>query len=184
MKVLRIRRIRRLGAFAGALCLFAGLASAQESQTEADFEEHLGSIIPPDIVLTDEEGNQVTVGEFFDKPTILNFVYFECPGICTPLLTEIGDILGKSNLDPAKDPFQIVSVSFEPTDTPETAKAKRANYLAQLSRPLPPETWRFMTTDKANIERLTGAAGFHYKPVGGEYVHPGGEKINKIRLKE
>ncbi len=175
MKILRTCRIRRLGAFAAVLCLLgAGAAWAQESQDVADFEDHLGSIIPPDIVLVDEEGNSVTTGEFFDKPTILNFVYFECPGICTPLLTEIGDILGKSNLDPAKTPFQIVSVSFEPNDTPETAKAKRTNYLAQLSRPLPPETWRFMTTDKANIERLTGAAGFHYKPVGGEYVHPGG----------
>jgi len=164
---------------ATAIALLCGLllatgAVAQESQDVADFEEHLGSIIPADIVLTDEEGQTVTVGEFFDKPTILNFVYFECPGICTPLLTEIADILGKSNLDPAKDPFQIVSVSFDPDDKPEVAKAKRENYLAQLSRPLPPETWRFMTTDKANIERLTGAAGFHYKPVGGEFIHPGG----------
>jgi protein SCO1/2 len=169
--------VRRSGAVLAVLCgllLAPPPATAQESQEFADFEEHLGSIIPADIVLTDETGQQVTVGEFFDKPTILNFVYFECPGICTPLLTEIADILGKSNLHPDKDSFQIVSVSFDPDDKPEVAAAKRENYLAQLSRPLPPETWRFMTTDKANIERLTGAAGFHYKPVGGEYVHPGG----------
>jgi len=164
-----------------SVCTLAALAftcalpaSAQESQDAVDFEEHLGSIVPADIVLRDEEGNLVTVGELVDRPTILNFVYFECPGICTPLLTEIADILGKSNLDPAKQPFQILSVSFQPSDTPETAKAKRENYLAQLSRPLPDEVWRFMTADKENVERITGAAGFHYKKAGQEFIHPGG----------
>jgi len=165
----------------GALALGAALcaalpvpAPAQESTDVVDFEEHLGAIVPADITLIDEEGQPVLLGDLVDRPTILNFVYFECPGICTPLLTEIADIVGKSSLDPAKQPFQILSVSFNAADKPETAKAKRANYLAQLSRPLPPETWRFLTADQADIERLTGAAGFHYKRVGTEFVHPGG----------
>lgn len=163
----------------GALALVALLCAAlpvaaQESADVVDFEEHLGDVVPADIRLVDEDGNPVLLGDLVDRPTILNFVYFECPGICTPLLTEIADILGKSRLDPAKQPFQILSVSFNPEDRPETAKAKRENYLAQLSRPLPPETWRFLTAQKADIERLAGAAGFHYKRVGQEYVHPGG----------
>ncbi|MFO7609817.1 MAG: SCO family protein [Candidatus Krumholzibacteriia bacterium] len=162
-------------ALALAVLLCAALpAVAQESQDVVDFEEHLGEFIPADIRLVDEEGQPVLLGDLVDRPTILNFVYFECPGICTPLLTEIADILGKSRLDPAKQPFQIVSVSFNPEDTPQTAKAKRENYLAQLSRPLPPETWRFLTAQKDDIDRLAAAAGFHYKPVGQEYVHPGG----------
>ncbi|MBE0567207.1 MAG: SCO family protein [Krumholzibacteria bacterium] len=163
------------GALALAALLCATLpVAAQESADVVDFEEHLGDVVPADIRLVDEDGNPVLLGDLVDRPTILNFVYFECPGICTPLLTEIADILGKSRLDPAKQPFQVVSVSFNPEDRPETAKAKRENYLAQLSRPLPPETWRFLTAEKADIERLAGAAGFHYKRVGQEYVHPGG----------
>ena len=176
MQIFTVNARRRLGLLAVLCGLLAAAApaAAQESETEADFEEHLGEIVPADIVLVDEEGNETTFGALVDKPTILNFVYFECPGICTPLLTEIADILGKSNLDPRNHPFQILSVSFEPNDRAETAKAKRANYLAQLSRPLPEETWRFLTTDKENIERITGAIGFHYKKAGGEYIHPGG----------
>ena len=158
----------------GVLFCAALSAQAQESTDVVDFEEHLGAIVPADITVIDEEGNPVLLGDLVDRPTILNFVYFECPGICTPLLTEIADIVGKSSLDPAKQPFQILSVSFNSEDKPETAKAKRANYLAQVSRPLPPETWRFLTADQANVERLTGAAGFHYKRVGAEFVHPGG----------
>ncbi|HPF70154.1 MAG TPA: SCO family protein [Candidatus Krumholzibacteria bacterium] len=162
------------GAILVALLCAALPARAQESTDAVDFEEHLGAIVPADITLIDEDGNPVTLGEMVDRPTILNFVYFECPGICTPLLTEIADILGKSTLDPAKQPFRILSVSFNADDTPVTAKAKRANYLSQLSRPLPDDVWRFMTASQADIERLTGAAGFHYKRAGKEFVHPGG----------
>ncbi len=171
---LRTLGLRGVLALAALLCLAAPAARAQESATAVDFEEHLGSIVPGDITLIDEDGNPVQVADLVDRPTILNFVYFECPGICTPLLTEIADVLGKSNLDPAKQPFRILSVSFNPDDNYKTATEKRETYLSQLSRPLPADTWRFLTGDKDQIERLTGAAGFHYKRVGTQYVHPGG----------
>ncbi len=151
------------------------LAQDEASEPGAvNFDEHLGEFIPGDIILTDEYGQQVNMAEFIDKPTILNFVYFECPGICTPLLNEIADILGKSKLDPAKQPFQLLTVSFEPKDTPEMARAKRKNYLELVGRPLPEETWRFFTGDAENIARFTKAAGFSYKRAGKEYTHPGG----------
>jgi protein SCO1/2 len=138
------------------------------------FDEKLGDILPGDIVLHDEAGQPVALESLVDKPTILSFVYFDCPGVCTPLLNEVADVLGKTDLHPSTQPFQILTVSFEPRDTPQVAAEKRANYLAQLSRPLPPETWRFLTGDAAQLERLTRAAGFHYKKAGFEYVHPGG----------
>ncbi len=146
----------------------------QEDGQVVDFVEQLGEFIPGDIVLRDEEGNLVDMATFFDKPTILNFVYYECPGICTPLLNEIADILGKSNLHPDKTSFQLVSVSFEPDDTPAMAKEKRTNYLNAVGRPLPEDTWRFFTGDPENIKRMTEAVGFGYKTAGGEYIHPGG----------
>jgi protein SCO1/2 len=149
-------------------------APAAAAGEVVDFTEQLGEIIPGDITLRDENGNMVDLATFIDKPTILNFVYFECPGICTPLLNEMADILGKSNLDPATTPFQVLSVSFEPKDTPEMAAQKRANYLKLVGRPLPEETWHFFTGDEENIRRFTEAVGFGYKPAGGEYIHPGG----------
>lgn len=172
------RRTAACGLLAAALTvLLPGALLAEPEAASAgsvDFEEQLGQFIPGDIVLRDEDGNPVDMATFLDKPTILNFVYFECPGICTPLLNEMADILGKSNLDPAKTPFQLLSVSFEPKDTPEMATLKRANYLKLVGRPLPEETWRFFTGDEENIRRFTEAVGFGYKRAGGEYIHPGG----------
>ena len=166
-----------LGVLSWSLLFHVGSSAAQDAEAEPGivaFEEHLGSIIPGDIVLRDEQGNEVLMADFIDKPTILNFVYFECPGICTPLLNEIADILGKSNRHPDKQPFQLLTVSFEPKDTPEMARVKRKNYLELVGRPLPEETWRFFTGDAENIARFTEAAGFRYMRAGVEYTHPGG----------
>jgi protein SCO1/2 len=149
-------------------------AAAQVNEDAVEFVEKLGDVVPGDIVLRDEDGNPVVLSEFVDKPTLVSMVYFECPGICTPLLNEVADILGKSNLDPADTPFQLMTVSFEPKDTPAMAKTKKANYLKLVGRELPAETWRFFTADQENIDKLTAALGFSYKRAGKEYTHPGG----------
>ena len=157
-----------------ALAINAAPARAQLNEEAVEYQEHLGEIVPGDITLRDEQGQPVTTAQLFDKPTILMMVYFECPGICTPLLNEVADILGKSRLDPTKQPYQLVAVSFEPNDTPEMARLKRANYLKLVGRPLPEETWRFMTADQADIDRIAGAVGFRYMRAGKEYTHAGG----------
>ncbi|MBC8423565.1 SCO family protein [bacterium] len=161
----------------GAILIVAPSArtlARDETVTPVEFTEHLGEYVPGDIALVDENGETVLLADYVDRPTILSLVYYACPGICTPLLNEVADILGKSSLDPAQQPFQLLTVSFEPKDTPELAREKRANYLQLLSRPLPPETWHFFTGDQANIDRLTRAVGFSYKRAGNEYIHPGG----------
>ena len=175
---------RSLRRFFG-LCLVAILlapqmqsisAAPQLSQTESPNydDSKLGEFLAGDIELIDEQGKPVRLEELVDKPTILSLVYFECPGICTPLLNEVTDILGKTDLDPAETPFQLLTVSFEPKDTPELAAKKKHNYFAQLSRPFPKENWRFLTASAENIQRLTAGVGFGYKAVGEDYIHPGG----------
>jgi protein SCO1/2 len=139
-----------------------------------EFTEHLGEYVPGDIELIDENGNSVNIGKFITKPTILMFVYYECPGLCTPLLTEVADVLGKTNLDYDKIPFQLLTVSFDPRDKPEIAAKKRINYLAQVGKPLPPEMWRFFTGTQENINNLTNAVGFSYQRAGLDFTHPGG----------
>ena len=158
-----------------AILMRPGGARAQESQIASPtFDEKLGEIVPGDIEVILDNGSRARLADLIDRPTILSMVYYECPGLCTPLLNEICDVLGKSDLDPDREPFQLLTVSFEPRDTPATARAKRDNYAALLSRPLPRDTWRFCTADAANIQRLTGAVGFTYKRVGEDYIHPGG----------
>lgn len=144
------------------------------NESPIEFTEHLGEYIPGDIELIDENGNSINIGEFITKPTILMFVYYECPGICTPLLTEVADVLGKTNFDYDKIPFQLLTVSFDPRDKPEIAAKKRINYLKQVGKPLPSDIWRFFTGTQENINKLTNAVGFSYQRAGLDFTHPGG----------
>jgi len=146
----------------------------QSNESPIEFAEHLGEYIPGDIELIDENSNHVNLGEFITKPTILMLVYYECPGICTPLLTEVADVLGKTNFDYEKEKFQLLTVSFDPRDKPETAAKKRLNYLKQVGAPIPPEVWRFFTGTQENIDKLTHAVGFNYQKAGLDFTHPGG----------
>jgi protein SCO1 len=160
-----------------ALLLLVGPVLAQSAEADTSglfFDEQLGQILPGDIVLRDEGGLARPLSEWIDKPTILSLVYFDCPGICTPLLNEVTDVLGKTDLDPRITPFQLLTVSFEPRDTPAMAAEKRQNYLRQLSRPFPPESWRFLTGEAGDLQRLQEAVGFRAKKVGFDYIHPGG----------
>ena len=48
--------------------------------------------------LVDENGDTVIIGDLIDKPTILNFVYYRCPGICSPLMDGLADVIDATDL--------------------------------------------------------------------------------------
>jgi protein SCO1/2 len=139
---------------------------------EVGVEEKLGQRVPVDLVFNDETGAPVTLKSLLGKPTILTLVYYECPGICTPLLNNLVNTLDGVDLTPGKD-YQVLTISFDPRDTSATASKKRENYLKQFHRPVPPEAWRFLTGNQAAIDQITAAVGFHFKKVGQDFNHPG-----------
>ncbi len=147
------------------------LRATPTTPPETGIVEKLGSDIPMDVELYDESGNLVTLGSVLKKPTIITFVYYECPGICTPLLTDLAKVVDKMSLVPAKD-YQILTISFDDRETPEMAASKKENYLSELKRPIDPAGWRFFTGDRANIRRLTDAAGFYFKRDQEMWIHP------------
>ncbi|HEX7410950.1 MAG TPA: SCO family protein, partial [Bacteroidales bacterium] len=69
--------------------------------------------------------------------------------------------------------YQAITISFDPTETPDLALKKRANYLSRMKNPGEKNGWIFLTGDSANIARATHAIGFNYKKVGNDYLHAG-----------
>jgi protein SCO1/2 len=67
----------------------------------------------------------------------------------------------------------VITVSFDSTDTPDLAAAKRTNYLKLLKRPFPPTAWRFLTGDEASTKALTNTVGFGFKKDRDAFIHPG-----------
>ena len=134
-------------------------------------KEKLGSRAALDIVLKDEYGKDVSLRQIVDKPTILTLNYFRCAGICTPLLSGLAEALNGVRAKPGKD-FQVITISFDPRDTPEMALQKRVNYLAQMSPGFPMQAWRFLTGDAAATKKLADSVGFEFHRQGDMYVHP------------
>jgi protein SCO1 len=142
------------------------------ASNDIGIDEKLGNRIALNIILKDENGNNVTLGQLIDKPTILVFNYFRCPGICPVLISNLVQVVNKMNVDPGKD-YRIIAVSFDPADTPEKAREKKANYLNQMQRPFSPDAWRFLTGSAENTKIVADSAGFNYRRQGDMYVHPG-----------
>jgi protein SCO1 len=125
-------------------------------------DEKLGAKVPAGVVLNDEEGKPVSLGSLLGKPTILTLNYFSCAGICTPLLNGVVEALNGIPLEPGKD-FQVITVSFDPSDGPEIAFQKRTNYLKQMTRPFPPGAWRFLTGSAEATRQVCDAVGFRFQ---------------------
>ena len=158
-----------------ALCLLLAAAlpaAAEEEKPKVGVVEHLGRTLPLDTELYDENGNTVTLGSMIDRPTILMFVYYKCPGICTPLLTETAGVVDKLGMEPGKD-YRILTVSFDTEETPELARDKKETYLGQVDRPVDPAGWRFLTGEPEAVQKLTDAAGFYFMKEQGQWVHSG-----------
>jgi protein SCO1/2 len=103
------------------------------------------------------------------------FAYYDCPMLCTMVINGLSSALGVMNLNPGRD-FEIVTVSFNPRDTPASATAKKAVYLERYRRPGAAEGWHFLTGEQPQIDRLTKAAGFRYAwdEQTKQYAHPTG----------
>ncbi len=156
------------------MMIFSGFLSANESvkKIEIGIEEKIGNTIPLNAEFFDEKGNYVALKEIIKKPTILNFVYYRCPGICSPILTELTSIVNFMDMEIGKD-YQIVTISFDDREKFELGSAKRDNYFALLKKKIPDDSWKFMSGDSASIHAVTDAAGFHFKREGNDFIHAG-----------
>jgi protein SCO1/2 len=138
-----------------------------------DFEQRLGQQIPLDLMFRDETGKPVRLGTYFQtKPVILSFVYYRCPMLCSELLTGLEGALKVLNFDVGKQ-FDVLTVSFDPRDTPELAAAKKAEILKRYKRAGADQGWHFLTGSEDSIRSLTRSAGFsyHYDPASGQFAH-------------
>jgi protein SCO1 len=143
------------------------------------FEQRLDAQIPLDLPFRDEDGNAVTLGQYFGtKPVVLSLVYYRCPMLCGLVLEGMVRALKVLAFDVGKE-FEVVTVSFDPAETPALASQKKASVLAGYDRAGAAAGWHFLTGDQAAITRLTDAVGFHYQyvPEERQFAHAAGIMI-------
>jgi protein SCO1/2 len=140
------------------------------------FDQNLNDRVPLDATFTDETGRTVPLGRYFGRrPVVMLFAYYQCPMLCTQVINGLASALNVLTLQPGTD-FEIVTVSFDPRDTPSTASAKKAHYIERYNRQGAADSWHFLTGTQASIDRLTKAAGFRYvwDAFTNQFAHPSG----------
>ena len=140
-------------------------------EPEIGIVEHLDSFLPTDIYLINEKKERVLLTDLIDKPTIINFVYFRCPGICSPLMEGLAKVMDESDLVPGID-YQVLTISFDPSETIDLGIRKKNNYLNLVNKKdAINKGWKFFVADSASIAKGTNAVGFKYKKMGNDFTH-------------
>jgi len=141
--------------------------------TNVGIEQRLNQQIPLDLAFRDETGKPVRLSDYFGRrPVILNLVYYQCPMLCSEVLSGLTSALRALQFDAGKE-FEVLTVSFDPKDTPEMAAAKKAEYLKRYKRPGADAGWHFLSGPQESITALTRAAGFQYQydSKTGQFAH-------------
>ncbi|MGE3189055.1 MAG: SCO family protein [Vicinamibacterales bacterium] len=126
-------------------------------------DQRLNEQLPLDLPFKDEDGRDVRLGDYFgERPVVLAFVYYECPMLCTQVLNGMTSALTALDETAGRD-FDVVTVSFDPRETPVLASAKKASYMDRYGRAGTSAGWHFLTGSQESIAALTKAAGFSYR---------------------
>ena len=143
---------------------------------DVGIDQKLNNQIPLDLVFRDESGSTVHLGEYFrQKPVVLVLAYYDCPMLCTLVLNGLVHSLKELKFNVGQQ-FEVVTVSFDPTEKSSLAAAKKAIYVSLYNRPGAAAGWHFLTGDEPSIHRLTQAVGFHYNydSQTRQYIHATG----------
>ena len=136
-------------------------------------EQKLDSQVPADLTFVDDTGRSVKLGDYFGKkPLILNLVYYTCPMLCGEELSGLSASMKMIKFDVGKE-FDVVTVSFNPKETPEMAAAKKKEFVRRYGRAGAESGWHFLIGSPDSINALTKAVGFQYQydPRSNQYAH-------------
>ena len=167
-------------AMAGLLLANAGGAWAQYARPAITkgitLQQKLNAPVPLDLVFHDETGQTVALRNYFgEKPVVLSLVYFKCPSLCPMSLHETVSSLRRISLEAGRD-YNVLVVSFDPSDTPAVAREKKTAYAKEFGKPGFNSGWHFLTGTQDSVSRLASAVGFGYRwdPATRQFVHAGG----------
>jgi protein SCO1/2 len=121
----------------------------------------------PNLEFVDQAGEPVFLEELRGKPTLLTFIYVNCPmpEMC-PATTLRFQEVQRALDEQMRDRVRLVSVSFDPADTPEVL----AEY-AELWE-VDPQVWTMLTGPEESVQALGAAYGFWFEPQeGGTFRH-------------
>lgn len=155
----------------GALAALAMALPAQEGhrteipirQADSSMLDRIGAAVPRELEFTDDRSLPLKLRQFFPgtRPVVLDLGYFGCPGMCGQVMDGMVTALNQVDLEPGTD-YEILTISIDPRETPELAKARKDAFLVKLQKVGGQQGWHFGVGSEAAIKSLTEAVGFRY----------------------
>jgi protein SCO1/2 len=134
--------------------------------------EKTGEYLPLDLLFVDEEGREVRLADFIDRPTLFLPIYYYCPNICSKNLANLAVALGGLRSRPGID-YRVVALSFSEVESSKDAADAKRNYIRILPENWPAEQWRFLTGTAKAIKAATDGVGFRFQKIDDEtFIHP------------
>lgn len=143
---------------------------------DVKIEQKLDQQLPLDLVFKDESGQPVKLGQYFEhRPVVLSLVYYDCPMLCTQVLNGMVTSFRVLPFQMSKE-YDVVTISFDPRETPALATAKKKIYVGFLPEAMQSNAqngWHFLTGDPESIKQITDAVGFryHYDEATKQFAH-------------
>jgi protein SCO1 len=142
-------------------------------QMQVGFEEKQGQYVDLNVRLVNESGDTVLLKDVINKPTILNLVYFQCAGTCSPLMWGVSKFIDGVDLQLGKD-YNVITISFDPTERIQLGINKKDSYISTMKKKAEAKNWLFFVSDSVDLAKLTQSVGFNYQRVNDQFVHPTG----------
>jgi protein SCO1/2 len=174
---------RNAGVLIFVAVIACGVSDTAEGQNgpagilkDVGIDQQLNAQVDLSLMFNDETGRRIRLGQYFgEKPVVLSLVYYECPMLCTLVLNGLLKSLRAMAFSAGRE-FEVVTISFDPSETPALAASKKIQYIDGYNRPGAGEGWHFLTGDKNAIDRLTAQVGFRHKydDSTGQWAHASG----------
>ena len=131
----------------------------------------------PDFTLTNQDGPEVKLSDFRGKVVVMDFIYANCHDACLTMNYKLKFVQDQLEVG-LKEDLILISVSFDPLDTPEVLRG----YAAQQGFNV--QGWQFLTGTLEQIRRVTDdyrvvyeavevEAHEHEEAIEGGHVHEG-----------
>jgi protein SCO1 len=139
-----------------------------------DEPKYLGKPLDGETLLVDAEGRELRLRDWLGKPMILLLSYYGCDGTCPTMNANLARVLRDVRRFRLGDDYRVLTVSFDPQDTSQTASA----FLAKTGA-VPAEMrsgWRH-TVLRAPAEQARAFAGsigfrFFWSQEDKVFLHP------------
>ena len=168
--------MKTMAAAASLVCAlaFAAPAAAALSQAQLDTANAAprpGATLNLATKLQDLNGDSFELAQALDAPTtVVVFVDFRCPDLCSPIVALVARALRDSGLKPGSD-YRLALIGFNPSADADDA---RRMVEGQIENASVREPTRVFLGPRQAVARLAAQAGygFVYDPERGRYAHP------------